>query len=110
MVFYCYAVIFIKACLQIVLCLLTKEIEPKTVCILVEIFGIDCRTLPSVPVNSDDPLRANSCAKDGGSEDVGLVWDVFCFIVLLIQRRIYMSYMFQHVVNEYKAQSTLAAR
>ena len=44
------------------------------------------------------------------SDEVGLAWDTVCFLVLLVQRRLFMSYMFQHVVNEYKAQSALAAR
>ena len=56
-------------------------------------------------------LDANTtCSKQGESDDVGLVWDCICFLVLLLQRRLYMSLMFEHVVNEYKAQSTLAAR
>lgn len=50
------------------------------------------------------------CQTDGETSEMGLIWDVFCFLVLILQRRLYMSYMFEHVVNEYKAQSTLAAR
>ena len=59
------------------------------------------------------PLLANVtpiCSKDGDSNDISLFWDVVCFSVLLIQRRLYMSYMFVHAVNEYKAQSNLAFR
>lgn len=91
-------VIFSKACLQIVICLLTEYLEPADLAILIDLFGVDCRTLPS----GSDPVVHN--------ENVDLVWDVFCFIVLILQRRMYMSYMFQFVVYEYKAQSTLAAR
>lgn len=105
MVFYCFLVIFIKACLQIVLCLLTNEISEKFICILVDIFGIDCRTLPTTNT------ATSKCTKEGDdSDEIGLAWDVICFLVLLLQRRLYMSYMFQHIVNEYKAQSALAAR
>lgn len=108
MVFYCFVVIFTKACLQIVLCLLTDtlDLSDKTICILIDLFGVDCRTVPGTGATAEK----TPCSKDGQSENVGLIWDVFCFIILLIQRRIYMSYMFQYVVNEYKAQSTLAAR
>lgn len=91
-------VIFSKACLQIVICLLTGYLEQSDLEILIDLFGVDCRTLPS----GTDPVKHN--------ENVDLVWDVFCFIVLILQRRMYMSYMFQFVVYEYKAQSTLAAR
>ncbi len=80
------------------MCLLGDYIDKNTRNILIDIFGINCRTNP-------DPNPKND-----RSDDVGLVWDVACFIVLLIQRRIYSSYMFQFVVNENKAQSHLAAR
>ncbi|CAF0761239.1 unnamed protein product, partial [Brachionus calyciflorus] len=105
LVFYCFMVIFIKAILQIVLCIFSSEISPRIICILIDIFGIDCRALPA-----DDKFPRNTCTKDGSSEEVGLVWDVVCFLVLLLQKRLYMSYMFEHVVNEYRAQSLLAAR
>ncbi len=104
-VFYCFMVIFIKACLQIVLCLLTNDLSENTICILVDIFGINCRTLPKT-----NNLPKSACSKGGEADDIGLVWDAICFLVLMLQRRLYMSYMFEHVVNEYKAQSTLAAR
>jgi piezo-type mechanosensitive ion channel component 1/2 len=107
LVTYCFMVILTKAFLQIVLCLLTNTISEKTICILVDVFGIDCRSLSS-PYRPD--LKVNCAKSEKDSDDVSLFWDVFCFIVLLIQRRIYMSYMFEHVVNEYKAQSILAAR
>ncbi len=53
MVFYCFVVIFIKACLQIVLCLLTNKISEKLICVLIDIFGINCRTLPSKQISSN---------------------------------------------------------
>jgi hypothetical protein len=83
----------------------TNEAD-KRISVLIDLFGVNCRTLPG-----KNKRPKPDCTKDDAQcADVGLIWDVFCFIVLLIQRRIYMSYFFQHVVNEYKAQSTLAAR
>jgi hypothetical protein len=97
-VFYCYFVIFTKVCLQIVLCLIADE---KIVCIITELFGIYCSS-------SVIPNCQGDSNKD--STDEGLIWDVICFFVLILQKRLYSSYMFEHVVNEYKSQSTLAAR
>ena len=48
------------------------QISGKKRNILIDIFGINCRTNP-------DPNPKND-----RSDDVGLVWDVACFIVLLI--------------------------
>jgi hypothetical protein len=99
--------------LKIVLCLLTTNfnnqpiLSPQTICNLVDLFGVDCRTLPVSQGGSEN------CSKSKDSDDgndASLKGDVICFIVLLIQRRIFMSHFFQHAVNEYKAQSTLAAR
>ena len=95
--FYTFLVIFSKACLQIVICLLSEKLDATNLAILIDLFGVDCRTLPT----GSDPTVHN--------ENVDLVWDVFCFIVLILQRRMYMSHMFQFVVYEYKAQSQLAA-
>ena len=36
--------------------------------------------------------------------------DGFSFVILILQKRLYMSRMFEHVVNELKIQSRLAAR
>ncbi len=97
-VFYCYFVIFTKVCMQIVLCLIEDE---NILCIITELFGIFCNS--SVPPNCKGDNKRDS-------NDVGLIWDVICFFVLILQKRLYSSYMFEHVVSEYKSQSTLAAR
>lgn len=50
-------------------------------------------------IKCDTPLNAS------GSE-----WDVVCFGFLLIQRRIFSSHYFRHVVDLLEAQSRLASR
>lgn len=44
------------------------------------------------------------------SEDIGMVWDGLCFAFLLIQKRLFKSYYFFHIVDETKAMSILASR
>ena len=47
---------------------------------------------------------------DVSKDEAGLVWDIICFIALLIQRRVFMSTYFLVVVCEEKSQATLASR
>lgn len=41
--------------------------------------------------------------------EAGLTWDIVCFLVLLIQRRIFMSSYFLIVICEDKTQAALAS-
>lgn len=84
------------------ICIFSTKVS--SICLLIDIFGINCKALPS------DEFSDPECTTTSDSGDVGLVWDIVCFIVLLLQRRLYMSNMFEHVVNEYRAQAILAAR
>lgn len=43
-------------------------------------------------------------------EDGGLFWDGVCFAATIIQRRMFSSYYFCHVINEIKASLILASR
>lgn len=44
------------------------------------------------------------------TENAGLLWDGTCFTFLLIQKRIFCSHYFKHLVREIKAQHFLASR
>lgn len=52
----------------------------------------------------DDP----SCKLPSG--EAGIIWDSICFAFLLLQRRVFMSYYFLHVVADIKASQILASR
>lgn len=43
-------------------------------------------------------------------EDIGMVWDALCFAFLIMQKRLFKSYYFFHIVDETKAMSILASR
>lgn len=43
-------------------------------------------------------------------EDSGLLWDGVCFAFLILQRRMFSSHYFCHVINEAKASLILASR
>lgn len=54
---------------------------------------------------------SNEVEDCGVSEkEAGLLWDIICFVALLIQRRIFMSTYFQIVACEEKAQAALSSR
>jgi len=56
-------------------------------------------------------LGTNSLETCGVSQkEAGLTWDIVCFTLLLVQRRIFMSTYFLVVICEERAQSTLASR
>ncbi|XP_057224911.1 piezo-type mechanosensitive ion channel component 2 isoform X1 [Malurus melanocephalus] len=44
------------------------------------------------------------------SGEAGIIWDSICFAFLLLQRRVFMSYYFLHVVADIKASQILASR
>ncbi|KAL0119117.1 hypothetical protein PUN28_009604 [Cardiocondyla obscurior] len=102
---YSVIVIFSKALLQGVGCVLIKDLE-HSVCWLVQLLGISC--LRKFKSSSDSILDPAKCSVT--REDIGMVWDGLCFAFLLIQKRLFKSYYFFHIVDETKAMSILASR
>lgn len=43
-------------------------------------------------------------------EEAGILWDSVCFLFLLLQRRVFLSYYFLHVRAELEATAQLASR
>lgn len=43
-------------------------------------------------------------------DEAGIIWDSICFAFLLLQRRVFMSYYFLHVVADIRASQILASR
>ena len=112
-IFYCFLVILIKVCMQILFCILYFHINNEVVCIMVDLIGINCRLLESIKVNKCQDFNKIAINMklnyDSTESDTGLFWDAVSFSILIFQKRLYMSRMFQHVVNELKIQSILAA-
>lgn len=42
--------------------------------------------------------------------EAGIIWDAICFTVLLIQRRVFLSYYFLYVVSDLQTSKILASR
>lgn len=100
---YTVFVISLKALLQIAGCMYLKSLK-TSYCWLVQLLGISCICFPQVPTIDDQ----QQCSIE--MEDVGLLWDGVCFAFLVLQRRIFSSHYFCHIINETKASTILASR
>ncbi|XP_039610693.1 piezo-type mechanosensitive ion channel component 2 isoform X4 [Polypterus senegalus] len=54
------------------------------------------------------PVNNGACELP--SDEAGIIWDSICFAFLLLQRRVFMSYYFLHVVADIRASQILASR
>lgn len=75
----------------------------KNSCWLIQAFSLAC-TVKGYKMPDDDL----SCKLPSG--EAGIIWDSICFAFLLLQRRVFMSYYFLHVVADIKASQILASR
>uniref|UniRef100_A0A8C5KKR2 Piezo-type mechanosensitive ion channel component 2 n=1 Tax=Jaculus jaculus TaxID=51337 RepID=A0A8C5KKR2_JACJA len=72
-------------------------------CWLIQAFSLAC-TVKGYTM----PNENASCKLPSG--EAGIIWDSICFAFLLLQRRVFMSYYFLHVVADIKASQILASR
>ncbi|XP_072805380.1 piezo-type mechanosensitive ion channel component 2 isoform X3 [Vicugna pacos] len=72
-------------------------------CWFIQAFSLAC-TVKGYHMPDDD----SSCKLPSG--EAGIIWDSICFAFLLLQRRVFMSYYFLHVVADIKASQILASR
>ncbi|KAK0137757.1 Piezo-type mechanosensitive ion channel component 2 [Merluccius polli] len=75
----------------------------KSGCWLIQAFSMFC-TIKGYDVPEPD----DDCELPEG--EAGIVWDAICFTVLLVQRRVFLSYYFLYVVSDLKASKILASR
>ncbi|XP_040171401.1 piezo-type mechanosensitive ion channel component isoform X13 [Anopheles arabiensis] len=106
----CYNVFVIgaKAFLQLFGCLFLEQLVNNN-CWVMQLFGMNCLSsaLPPLPPGTVDP--GEQCNIPPAS-DAGLFWDGMCFAFLLLQRRLFSSHYFCHIINESKASKYLASR
>lgn len=98
-------VIMLKTVLQIIGCIFIKEVELYA-CWFIQLLGIGC--IQKFDNAIRDNLTEVECSVP--REDVGLAWDGVCFAFLILQRRLFKSYNFFHIIDETKATTILASR
>ncbi|KAJ8403299.1 hypothetical protein AAFF_G00355160 [Aldrovandia affinis] len=95
-------VITMKNILSIVACGYINALVPHN-CWLIQLFSLACTikgyTRPEPDIHCDLP-----------SDEAGIIWDSICFAFLLLQRRVFMSYYFLHVVADIRSSQILASR
>ncbi|XP_034063652.1 piezo-type mechanosensitive ion channel component 2 isoform X3 [Gymnodraco acuticeps] len=79
----------------------------KDRCWLIQLFSLAC----TIKEYNIDIIQANDEYKcELPSNEAGIIWDSICFAFLLLQRRVFMSYYFLHVVADIRASQILACR
>ncbi|CAF1232591.1 unnamed protein product, partial [Didymodactylos carnosus] len=120
LIYYCFGVIFIKACLQVIVCtFLYKAIACGSAffCAFMDLF-VSCLKREYIP-------QKENCSSIMGEEKrstlIGRVVTVlvtqvyscsdgFCLIFLLLQKRIFSSYYWEHIVVEFRSQAKFASQ
>ncbi|XP_070700828.1 piezo-type mechanosensitive ion channel component 2 [Pempheris klunzingeri] len=78
-------------------------------CWLIQLLSLAC-TIKDYNINNDQENLSAVQRCDLPSNEAGIIWDSICFAFLLLQRRVFMSYYFLHVVADIRASQILASR
>ncbi|XP_072324478.1 piezo-type mechanosensitive ion channel component 2-like isoform X2 [Scyliorhinus torazame] len=97
-------VITMKNILSIGACAYINSLILKS-CWLIQTFGLVCTVK-----GYDEPPPENVKKCPLPKDEAGIIWDSICFSFLLLQRRVFMSYYFLHVVADIKSAQILASR
>ncbi|CAN9502681.1 unnamed protein product [Ophioblennius macclurei] len=100
-------VITMKNILSILACGYIKSLVQNQ-CWLIQLFSLAC-TIKKYDTYVEQKGKVHEqCVLPRG--DAGIIWDSICFAFLLLQRRVFMSYYFLHVVADIRASEILASR
>ncbi|XP_076837893.1 piezo-type mechanosensitive ion channel component 2 isoform X4 [Brachyhypopomus gauderio] len=100
-------VITMKNVLSILACGYIKQLQPNH-CWLIQLLSLSCTIKGyEIPQDSKDTTEQDCQLPQ---DEAGIIWDSICFSFLLLQRRVFMSYYFLHVVADIRAGQILASR
>uniref|UniRef100_A0A665TYV2 Uncharacterized protein n=1 Tax=Echeneis naucrates TaxID=173247 RepID=A0A665TYV2_ECHNA len=102
LIIYNVAVIISKNMLSILACVFVHEMQ-KSFCWVIQLFSLVCTVKGYY-----DPVSDKTCSLP--VEEAGIIWDSICFLCLLLQRRIFLSFYFLHVTTELQASAKQASR
>ncbi|KAG7525314.1 hypothetical protein JOB18_025431 [Solea senegalensis] len=101
-------VITMKNILSILACGYISILIEKQ-CWLIQLLSLACTIKEyNIEINQEKMPVDQRC--DLPSDEAGIIWDSICFAFLLLQRRVFMSYYFLHVVADIRASQILASR
>ncbi|XP_060896547.1 piezo-type mechanosensitive ion channel component 1 isoform X3 [Labrus mixtus] len=104
LIIYNVAVIVSKNMLSILACVFVFEMQ-KGFCWVIQLFSLVCTVKGYY-----DPKAVSDKTCSLPVEEAGIIWDSICFLCLLLQRRVFLSFYFLHVVAEMQASAKQASR
>uniref|UniRef100_A0A8C2ZBP9 Piezo type mechanosensitive ion channel component 1 (Er blood group) n=1 Tax=Cyclopterus lumpus TaxID=8103 RepID=A0A8C2ZBP9_CYCLU len=104
LIIYNVAVIVSKNMLSILACVFVFEMQ-KGFCWVIQLFSLVCTVKGYY-----DPKAVSDKTCSLPVEEAGVIWDSICFLCLLLQRRVFLSYYFLHVTAELQASAKQASR
>ncbi|XP_056148188.1 piezo-type mechanosensitive ion channel component 1 isoform X2 [Lampris incognitus] len=104
LIIYNVAVIISKNVLSILACVFVVEMQ-KNFCWVIQLFSLVCTVKGYYDPNS---VSDKTCTLP--VEEAGIIWDSICFLFLLLQRRVFLSFYFLHVRAELLASAKQASR
>ncbi|XP_057703388.1 piezo-type mechanosensitive ion channel component 1 isoform X1 [Corythoichthys intestinalis] len=104
LIIYNVAVIISKNILSILACVFVSEMQ-KGFCWMIQLFSLVCTVKGYYNPNL---VSDENCSLP--IEEAGIIWDSVCFLFLLLQRRVFLSYYFIHVEAELQAFRKQASR
>ncbi|KAM9365017.1 piezo-type mechanosensitive ion channel component 1 [Pholidichthys leucotaenia] len=104
LIIYNVGVIVSKNLLSILACVFVFEMQ-KGFCWVIQLFSLACTVKGYY-----DPQAVSDKTCSLPVEEAGIIWDSICFLCLLLQRRIFLSFYFVHVTAELQASAKQASR
>ncbi|XP_032985414.1 piezo-type mechanosensitive ion channel component 1 isoform X3 [Rhinolophus ferrumequinum] len=108
LILYNVTVIISKNMLSLLSCVFVEQMQ-SSFCWVIQLFSLVCTVKGYY-----DPKEMLGKGKDQDCllpvEEAGILWDSVCFLFLLLQRRVFLSYYFLHVRAELEATAQLASR
>ncbi|XP_026164380.1 piezo-type mechanosensitive ion channel component 1 isoform X2 [Mastacembelus armatus] len=104
LIIYNVAVIISKNMLSILACVFVFEMQ-NGFCWVIQLFSLVCTVKGYY-----DPNEVSDKTCSLPIEEAGIIWDSICFLCLLLQRRVFLSFYFLHVTAELQASAKQASR
>ncbi|XP_040109603.1 piezo-type mechanosensitive ion channel component 1 isoform X1 [Oryx dammah] len=106
LILYNVTVIVSKNMLSLLSCVFVEQMQ-SSFCWVIQLFSLVC-TVKGYYDPKEMLGRDQDCLLP--VEEAGILWDSVCFLFLLLQRRVFLSYYFLHVQAELRATALQASR
>ncbi|KAG7473579.1 hypothetical protein MATL_G00097390 [Megalops atlanticus] len=104
LIMYNVGVIISKNMLSILACVFVKQMQANF-CWVIQLFSLVCTVKGYY-----DPKDVSDKDCVLPVEEAGIIWDSICFFFLLLQRRVFLSFYFLHVMADLQASARQASR